>query len=171
MEMDQLAKERELSDPDPDIWRWSPLEIPEFDRMLTFARSQALSSGFPLRRLYFAEAGSGIGTKLYLAEQRHEMDATGFEINEDYIAKAEMLGVRTIELDLREASPVWSRYDIVYIARPFKDDEIEGEWERSVQNGMKRGAVLIAAYVSVKPYSWPCFYRAPFRGIWQKPLK
>ena len=31
------------------------------------------------------------------------------------------------------------------------------------------GAVLISAYAAVKPYTWQCYDRGSFRGVWQKP--
>lgn len=167
LELEQLYKERETTDPDPEMWRWSPLELREFDRMLTIACQL-----FPqLRELSFCEAGSGIGTKLYLAKHYHNLRAVGYEISDDYIEKASTLGVDTRKMDLRTDSPPWTEFDIVYTARPFKEDSVETAFEKSVQDGMRPGAVLMMAYTSTKPYSWPCFYRAPFRGVWQKPPK
>jgi SAM-dependent methyltransferase len=165
MELAQLYQERETTDPDPEMWRWSPLELWEFDRMLTVARQ--LLPG--LSEITFCEAGCGIGTKLYLAKHYHGLRATGFEISDDYLAKARELGVDARKMDLREDSPNWGAFDIVYTARPFKEDDYEQKWERSVQDCMRPGAVLMLAYVAAKPYNWPCYYRAPFRGIWVKP--
>src|SRR4249920_544815 len=102
IEMNQLYKERELSDPDPDMWRWSPLEITEFARMLEVARSLAMDG---LRRLTFMEAGSGIGTKLYLARYHFDMSERGYEINDHYLELAKDLNVNSIKWDLREESP------------------------------------------------------------------
>jgi len=164
-ELEQLYKERETSDPDPEMWRWSPLELAEFDRMLSVA-AHILAGN---TRIKFCEAGCGIGTKLYLAEHYHGMEAVGYEISDDYLAKALELGVDARYMDLRTESPDWSSFDIVYTARPFKDDKYEVSWEKSVQDVMKPGAVLISAYTATKPYDWPCFYRQSFRGVWRKP--
>jgi SAM-dependent methyltransferase len=165
LELEQLYKERETSDPDPEMWRWSPLELWEFDRMLTVARQ--LLPG--LREVTFCEAGCGIGTKLYLAEHYHDLRATGFEISDDYLEKARALGVDARHMDLRTDSPNWGAFDIVYTARPFKVDDVESAWEQSVCEAMRPGAVIMMAYTSYKPYSWQCYYRAPFRGVWRKP--
>src|SRR5215469_9310850 len=93
LELSQLKRERETSEPDPDMWRWSPLELWEFDKMLTIAHSLAVSRNVRkygeaagLRRLSYAEAGSGIGTKLYLARNYFGLDEMGYEINEEYLA-------------------------------------------------------------------------------------
>jgi hypothetical protein len=165
MELAQVDIERETTEPDPEIWRWSPLELNEFDHMLTVARQ--LLPGF--RVVKFCEAGSGIGTKLYLAEHYHSLSAIGFEISRDYLEKSTRLGVDAREMDFRAEMPVWSAYDIVYTSRPFKDDEVEAEFEHSIQEGMRNGAVLIMAFAATKPYTWPCYYRRPFRGVWKKP--
>jgi hypothetical protein len=174
LEMAQLARERETTDPDPELWRWSPLEIVEFARMLEVARSVAMDG---LRRLVFMEAGSGIGTKLYVAQYHFDMTAVGYEINPEYINQARKLWVTTHQCDFRTESPDWSEGDIVYIARPFKSDEsdeiapdaVEIAWERSVMDAMRPGAVLMSAFAAVKPRDWECYYRRPFRGVWVKP--
>jgi hypothetical protein len=166
MELEQLYKERETTDPDPEMWRWSPLELSEFDKMLTIAIKL-----LPIGDIKFCEAGCGIGTKLYLAKNYFNLSATGFEISPDYLAKAWQLDVDARYMDFRDQAPPWEEFDIVYIARPFKEDATEVAFEKSAQDGMHPGAVLVTAYTSDKPYSWPCYYRAPFRGIWQKPAK
>jgi hypothetical protein len=163
LEAAQLHIERETTEPDPDLWRWSPLEIPKFRQML------AVAADLVPGRASFAEAGSGIGTKLYLAQHYFGMEATGYEISEDYIAKAGQLGVDTVQCDLRKETPPWGEYDIVYIARPFKDDAEESAWESAVLAAMRPGAVLVSAYAAVKPYQWKCYLRGPFRGVWVKP--
>jgi hypothetical protein len=168
MELAQLYQEHETTAPDPEMWRWSPLELWEFDKMLTVAR-QVLVRDTGLRVLKFCEAGCGIGTKLYLAKHYHGLNAVGFEISRDYLEKASYMDVDARYMDLRTDSPAWGEYDIVYVARPFKEDDYETAFEKSVREGMRVGAVLMMAYVSSKPYTWPCYYRAPFRGVWQKP--
>ena len=173
IEMNQLQKERELSDPDPEMWRWSPLEIAEFARMLEVARSLAMDG---LRRLTFMEAGSGVGTKLYLAQYHFGMTAFGYEINPDYIALARDLPVTTVQADLRTDDIAWDDGDIVYVGRPLKSDEsdtktpdaAEIELERKIMGRMRPGAVYMSAFAAVKP-KWACYYRRPFRGVWQKP--
>jgi hypothetical protein len=166
MELEQLYLERETTDPDPEMWRWSPLELAEFERMLIIAKSCLAGIG----DLKFVEAGCGIGTKLYLASMYYKLEAVGYEISQDYLEKAKRLNVDARYMDFREQSPPWNEYDIVYVARPFKEDSVEVAFEDSVREAMSPGSVYISAYTSVKPYSWPCFYRAPFRGVWQKPF-
>jgi hypothetical protein len=171
MEMDQLIKEHGRV-PDPDSWRWSPFDIRKFDTMLCIAynhfRNVDLHSHGPIS---FGEAGSGIGTKLYLAKNKYNMMEYGYEINTDYIAKAKRLNVMCEWRDLSviDDQPIWSAFDIVYTARPFKDDIKERVWEEYVQKHMRPGAVLISTFTARKPYGWTVLYRATFRGVWLKP--
>jgi SAM-dependent methyltransferase len=178
MEMDQLKLETE-KDPDDVIWRFSPLDINEFDIMLNIAHNLAVGirgditdfrPGDPSIDISFVEAGCGIGTKLYLAKHKYLMIEYGYEINEEYIAKCHELGVQAELRDLTaDPPPTWSAYDIVYTCRPLKNDVAEVQWEKSVHEAMRPGAVLMASFVALKPYNWPCYYRQPFRGIWVKP--
>lgn len=175
LEMEQLAKERG-KDPDPELWRWSPLDIVEYDRMLNVAYHIAIGHNVfqrrqGLRHIRLAEAGSGIGTKLYLAREKYGIDAVGYEINEGYIERARQLfGIETEQRDLRKPPfPDWASFDIVYLSRPLKEDADEAEWEREVQEAMRPGAALIMGFSARKPYGWPCYYRYPFHGVWVRP--
>ena len=167
LEFKQVAQERETTDPDPEMWRWSPLEMSSFVPMLNVAVSLAADG---LRVLRIAEAGSGIGTKLYYMKNYCNLDETGYEINDYYLERSAELGVHAVKWDLRAEHPPWDEFDIVYMARPFKSDEYEEAWEREVMRRMRKGAYLVSAYAAVKPYSWTCYYRHAFRGVWGKPL-
>jgi hypothetical protein len=175
IEMFQLSQERGR-EPDPDSWRWSPFDIRVFDIMLCVgykvAEYNIWEAGQEPRQISIAEAGSGIGTKLYLAKHEYGLDEIGYENNDDYLVKARELDVHCEKWDLSDLGnqPVWSARDIVYTARPFKDEIFEAEWEQKVQDDMRPGAVLISAFTAVKPYSWPCYFRRPFCGVWAKPL-
>lgn len=173
MEAAQIKAEYER-EPDADIWRWSPLPMHEFDEMLNIAHQVVIGERGDTDKfqvISFGEAGSGIGTKLWWAKNKYNMMEYGYEINDDYLHKAFLLDVKCERRDLAELDdqPVWAAYDIVYIARPFKDDIFESQWERTVMSLMRPGAVLISAYAAVKPYQWTRYFQAPFRGVWRKP--
>jgi len=171
MEMDQLQKEHGRV-PDPNHWRWSPFDIRKWDEMLTVAidyyRSADTHSPSPIS---IAEAGSGIGTKLRRAKDRG-LTEFGYEFNDEYLVMARELDVACEKRDLGDPDnqPAWAAYDIVYLARPFKDDFKESAWECSVQEDMRPGAVLISTFAAVKPYQWTCLYRGTYRGVWVKPV-
>jgi hypothetical protein len=164
MEMSQLEKEHGR-DPDPDSWRWSPSDIRIWDAMLniadTYLRSTESGDLPPTPRSIW-EAGSGIGTKLYWAKHSYGMIEYGFEKFDYYVEAARKLGVACEQRDLSDLDnqPSWEVPDIVFTARPFKDDLLENKWEALVQELMRPGAVLISTFTSKKPYGWPVLYRA-----------
>lgn len=170
MEMAQLKKEHGR-DPDSDSWRWSPSDIRVWDQMLKIASDHLSAQVYP-KTISIWEAGSGIGTKLYRAKHEYGMIEYGFEKFDYYIEAAHKLGVVCEQRDLSDLNnqPSWEVPDIVFTARPFKNDVFEYEWEKLVQNRMRPGAVLISTFTSRKPYGWTVLYKAPFRGVWVKPM-
>src|SRR5215472_7185225 len=175
-QMEEIQRKKEQGkDPDPAVWRWSPFDIRVFDEMLQKAcdlavREQAAREEYGT--LSYVEAGSGIGTKVYWAEHEYHLIATGYEINDEYLAMSRQLGVTVIPMDLSDLDnqPVWQAYQIVYSARMFKDDVFQAKWEQNLQHALYPGTVLMMTYAASKPYDWPCYLRAPWRGVWVKPL-
>jgi hypothetical protein len=170
MEMAQLEKEHGR-EPDPDSWRWSPSDIRLWAEMLEVAIKHfgdIADNGDGQISIW--EAGSGIGTKLKWAKQRGLIEY-GFERFDYYIKAAKELGVACEQRDLSDLDnqPSWEIPDIVFTARPFKDDLFEARWEKLVQDRMRIGAVLMSTFTARKPYGWPVLYRAGFRGVWVKP--
>jgi hypothetical protein len=170
MEMAQLEIEHGR-EPDPNSWRWSPSDIRDWAEMLDVAIKYYKTSDSPCTgRISIWEAGSGIGTKLRWAAQQGLIEY-GFELFPDYVAAARKLDVACEIRDLSDLDnqPSWNVPDIVFTARPFKDDIFEVKWERLVQECMRPGAVLMSTFTARKPYGWPCLYRVGFRGVWVKP--
>jgi hypothetical protein len=185
LEMAQLEMEHGRK-PDPEVWRWSPSDIRDWAEMLNVAIKYLMKQEMPGPDKRHArpgdymysnpvisiwEAGSGIGTKLCWAKQQGLIEY-GFELFEDYIAIARELGVQCEQRDLSDLDnqPSWEVPDIVFTARPFKDDLFEVKWENLVQEQMRPGAVLMSTFTARKPYGWPCLYRVGFRGVWVKPV-
>jgi hypothetical protein len=166
----QLKREHGRT-PDPDVWRWSPSDIYDWAQMLDIAINYYRTIDSNIHEpLSIWEAGSGIGTKLKWAEQ-HGLAAYGFELFDEYIEAATKLGVHCEKRDLSDFDnqPSWVVPDIVFTARPFKNDIKERQWEQLVQEQMRPGAVLMSTFTARKPYGWPCLFRAGFRGVWIKP--
>ena len=172
MEMAQLKKEHGRK-PDPDSWRWSPSDIRIWDEMLNVAYKYLCDAGTFSNHISMWEAGSGIGTKLYRAKHEYNMIEYGFEKFDYYIEAASKLGVVCEQRDLSDLDnqPSWEVPDIVFTARPFKDEVLEHKWEQLVQDQMRPGAVLISTFTAKKPYGWTTLYRATFRGVWVKPIQ
>jgi hypothetical protein len=171
MEMAQLDLEHGR-EPDPKSWRWSPSDIRDWAEMLDVAinyykRTDSQCTG----RISIWEAGSGIGTKLAWAKQKGLIEY-GFEKFADYVAAAHLLDVQCEIRDLSDLDnqPSWNVPDIVFTARPFKNDVFEVKWEQLVQDRMRPGAVLMSTFTARKPRRWPCLYRVGFRGVWVKPV-
>lgn len=171
LEQQFLERERTSGASSEELWRWSPLEFREFDYMLSLAvglakQERNLVTG---EAYSFFEAGCGIGTKLALAQNGYGLAAFGWELVEEYLDQCKVLDVSAERHDLRYEDPGYEDYDIVYISQPFKDDATEVAWERRVHRAIRPGGILIAAFASVKPYTWECYYRQPWRGVWVKP--
>ena len=143
-----------------DHYGWSPLPLPKFTDLMNISQQYLPSNPF------FLEAGCGIGTKLYLARENYGCWEYGFDINADFVKFArEILGVRAYVGSVQDMP--YDKADVVYIARPYKDDAKEVEYEKMVHSRVRNGAILIAAYAAVKP-EWHCLFRLGQHGAWKK---
>jgi SAM-dependent methyltransferase len=158
-----------LEEPDPNLWKWAPTPLPKFMEMIAYATMVRDIVELD-RQPRFFEAGCGIGTKLYIAKHEFGLEELGWELFPEYVEQAVAIGVNAQQHDLRAEEPAWADFDIIFISRPFKDDMEEHEWELRVQEGMRPGAVLIACYAAVKPYTWRWVYKGPWRIVAVKPL-
>ena len=155
--------------PDPDLWKWAPTPLPRFQEMLAYATMTREMNELDHRPRFF-EAGCGIGTKLYIAKYQFGLDELGWELFPEYIEQAKKLGVNVEQHDLRAEEPNWREYDIIFVSRPFKDDQEERNLETRIQRCMRPGAVLVSSYSAVKPYSWRWLYKGSWRIVAVKPL-
>ena len=170
LEAEWARKEYE-TEPNKEFWGWAPTPLPKAREMMATADLYLLGVADEIPR--FFDAGCGIGTKMALAERMFLWEAFGWDLRGDLIHVARnQLGLQNaIVGSLRSGrQPDYGEYDVVMTSRPFKDDEEETAWERSVQEAMKPGAVLIASFAAVKPYRWRWLYRAPWRLVAVKPL-
>jgi SAM-dependent methyltransferase len=167
MEAEWVRRERQHS-PDPTRWRWSPCPLPHFREMLATAVGIREVQELDHQPSFF-EAGCGIGTKMMLAIEEHGLHVEGWEIEPEYVDLCRSNGLNVWQRDLSKEQPPWAEYDIIYLSRPFKDDQQEREWEQHVMDAMRPGAVLMQAFAGVKPYKWRWYYRAPWRVVSVKP--
>jgi hypothetical protein len=144
-----------------DNYGWSPLPLSIFSRLMDAATVNVVPNTF------FLEAGSGIGTKLFIAREKYGLFEYGVEQNQYMVSFAKNeLCVRCYVGDVIQVP--YDMASIVYISRPFKDDQEEIKYEKSVHAQMRTGSILIAAWAAVKP-SWPILYREGQHGVWRKP--
>jgi SAM-dependent methyltransferase len=158
-----------LEDPHEALWKWAPTPLPKFIEMLAYATLVREIADLD-RAPRFFEAGCGIGTKLYVAKHEFGLDELGWELFPEYVKQAQELGVNVQQHDLRAEEPAWHKFDIVFISRPFKDETEEHAWEERIQAAMQPGAVLMASYAAVKPYTWRWVYKGSWRIVAVKPL-
>jgi SAM-dependent methyltransferase len=144
-----------------DHYGWSPLPLRKFIELMNICQQY-----LPPHAI-FLEAGCGIGTKLYVAREMYDMWEYGFDINADFIDHAKnAFGVRAYVGSVLDMP--YDLADVSYIARPYKDNSKEVEYERLVHHRIRNGAILIAAYAAVKP-EWHCLFRLGQHGAWKKP--
>jgi SAM-dependent methyltransferase len=150
-----------------DTWDWQPYPLEAFIDMC-----RVVAEAFPVGVTpSFLDPGCGIGTKVYVAKMVFGWEATGFDIVPEYIKVAhDELGLihQTVTGNVDDPHP-YGLFDIVWLSRPFRDDKREFAYEQRVQNEMKPGAFLISGWSGAKP-QWEMYYRAPWRGVWRKPL-
>jgi hypothetical protein len=165
----EWVKKNYETEPDPDLWKWAPTPLPRFMEMMAYATMTREILELDHQPRFF-EAGCGVGTKLYIAKYQFGLDELGWEIFPEYVKAAMSLGVNVEQHDLRAEEPDWRSYDIIFVSRPFKDEDEETALETRIQHNMHPGAVLIASYAAVKPYSWRWLYKGSWRIVAVKPL-
>lgn len=145
---------------------WMPFQIADFIAIMSEAL--AVADG-----MAFLEVGSGIGTKCLIARELFGLTTFGIEYSE-YLAD---------EATLRGRGPVWtgdaldfhygySNYDIIWMYRPFRDEELESQLEQKIYSEMRPGAVLAGAALQNPPQGWITVvddYDMGNRGAWKKP--
>lgn len=96
------------------------------------------------RKLFFFDAGCGIGNILLIAEQ-YFFEVYGIE-KDEYPCR---LAQQFFGPEQVQQADVWEfqgygDYDVIYYFRPLPDGESESLLERLIEDQMKKGAVLIA---------------------------
>lgn len=121
----------------------------------------------------FLEVGSGIGTKSELARELFGLSTSGIEYSETLATVARQKG----------RGPVWTgdaltyphgynNYDIVWMYRPFRNDDLQHALEDRVYREMKPGAILAGGALVTKPEGWITVVDdvdSGNRGAWKKP--
>lgn len=91
----------------------------------------------------FLDVGCGPGTKALLARHFFGLAASGVEIDEKMASAASSNGipvVRADALDLPDGA--YSRCDLIWLYRPFRDAKLEDILERRIMSELKPGAIL-----------------------------
>ena len=141
---------------DGPSWMYKPYPLSTFGRMLNTVVQDMkwtwpISSG---EAPTFTEVGSGVGTKLVLAEKLFHLRVNGFDYNQDYCNSASQLlfdkgceswTIQRIDARSRDALRLYEASDIVYLNRPFVHLDTQGALEQVVMGCMRSGAYIILA--------------------------
>jgi len=121
---------------------WMPFSISRFVMYLTDAVCAAPGTEF-------LEVGCGPGSKALLAAALFDLDAYGFDLDEDMVKAALDNGANACVADALKY-PAYGGADIVYVNKPLHLP-LEADLERKVYEDMKPGAVLILANGATRP--------------------
>lgn len=123
---------------DKEWFGWHPFPMTDFFKGMTFIRDR-LGEG----RLKFCDVGSGIGTKLFLADHMG-FEPQGIELNEQYVNISRRLFSEYSVQHLNALDADFSPYDVVYSYRIAKDDNMQEQVNKHIVDSMKDGAIYFA---------------------------
>ena len=155
--------------PDPTYNPWMPFQCAEFVAMLAECVAEANGDKF-------LDVGSGIGTKVLLAERLFSLDAYGIEYDETMAAYANADDRRTLCWDALDAgADGYEVPDIIWLYRPFRDGFKQAQLEHRIFENMKPGAIIAGAAWENKPNGFEIIIddldeASQIRGAWRKPL-
>lgn len=153
--------------PDPVHNPWMPFQMSEFVAML--AECLVESEGNE-----FLDIGSGIGTKIMIAEDLFGLDAWGIETDK-VMREYAVSNSRWTELWDALRCTSYNTPDILWLYRPFKDTFRQAQLEHKIFEDMKPGAVIAGANWENKPTGFEIVLEdlddsGLIRGAWKKPL-
>ncbi len=145
---------------------WMPFGWPEFLAMIAEALPE-------LGGHRFLDVGAGVGTRMLLAREIFGLDVHGVDRVREYCQMAEdQLGL-TVECEDALDYKGFGGFDLLWINRPIRDQELERRLEDKIWADMAPGAVIAFANIEAPPPDW---YAGLIlddwelrRGIWQKP--
>lgn len=142
----------EPDDPDEeDRHRWVPFPCGSF---VDACLEAFYLTGGVVKSKKFLDIGCGIGTKVMLADVL--FDASGFELNEEYLKVAKLIGCRDVWQGDALEFEKYGDYDILYFYCPFRDDMLQVKFERHVYKHMRKGAILIPMHtMTMWAERWP----------------
>ena len=146
---------------------WIPFQVADFTAIMT--EVMAVTDG-----VSFLDVGSGIGTKMLVASRLFGLTTAGIEFSQDLAAVSAKRRCTPVYVgDALNWPGSYGDYDIVWMYRPFRDEELQAQLEQRVYAEMKPGAVLAgASLVQAPPGSWEIVvddFDMGNRGAWKKP--
>jgi len=151
--------------PDPVYNPWMPFQMADFVAIMTECVAQSEGR-------MFLDVGSGIGTKLAVAQELFDLEAMGIEYDPVMAGYADDSGRVTLTCDALKYEG-YDRYDIIWMYRPFRDPLSQAKLEHKIYEAMKPGAIIAGAALCAPPHGFEIIiddWEIGCRGAWKKPL-
>ncbi len=152
--------------PDPIRNPWMPFQAAEFIAMLAEVLPESAGCDF-------LDVGSGIGTKIMLAEELFNLNAWGIETDEVMARHANYYG-RYTELQDALTCSDYNDVDIIWLYRPFRDRLSQVQLEHRVFSMMKPGTIVFGGAWESQPRGFEIIvddWDTGHRGAYRKPVK
>lgn len=146
---------------------WMPFQMAEFIAIMSECVREADGNEF-------LEVGSGIGTKLVVAEYMFGLLPYGLEYNRTLatVAKQKHRGLTQVIDALSAPDLTYSHADIIWMYRCFRDPVLQDQLEQRIYDEAKSGAIFAGAALENPPPGWMTIvddYDTGNRGAWKKP--
>jgi hypothetical protein len=146
---------------------WMPFQLAEFTAMLFECVAEAEGSDF-------LEVGSGVGTKSLVARELFGLATSGIEYDETMATVAEQRGRGPVWVGdaLAYDGSSYSRADIIWMYRPFRDPVLQDQLEQRIYSEMKSGAIIFGGALERQPAGFSTVlddWDTAHRGAWKRP--
>jgi hypothetical protein len=145
---------------------WMPFQVADFVAIMTEVVANTDGAKF-------LEVGSGIGTKSLVARELFGLITTGIEYFEDLADEAVTKGRGPVWVgDALDYHGEYGEHDIIWMYRPFRDEDLQNRLEQKIYSEMKSGAILAGAALENPPHGWTTIvddFDMGNRGAWKKP--
>jgi SAM-dependent methyltransferase len=128
---------------------WMP--FPLWDFIALVAEALPESSGTS-----FLEVGSGVGTRMLIAQEVFGLDVHGIDRVPEYVNEAWKLGLSAEVADALDYGG-YGKFDLLWFNRPLRDRALQRELEAKVWQDVRPGGVVICANLEAPPpeHWWP----------------
>jgi hypothetical protein len=150
--------------PDPVYNPWMPFQMADFIAIMAEVVSQSEGNKF-------LDVGSGIGTKIAVAQELFKLNAVGIEYDREMMKFAHSKN-RFTNLGDALLFDRYHWYDIIWMYRPFRDPLSQAKLEHKVYENMKPGAIIAGAALTTPPNGFELViddWDTGCRGAWKKP--
>ena len=125
-------------------YQWVPLAVYVFLDLM----NEALKHTDNKQDIHFVDVGSGIGTKLMLAEYiltsaGKNVSLSGIEIDQKLVDVSKQL-VPQANIKVGNALDMdYGEYDVVYLYHPFIDNKLQKQLDERIAKTIKTGAIVV----------------------------